>query len=126
MGRFIHIILDIEKIESGKRQFDLQSYRIQPLLVQAVEANQTYAEQLVCACSLRGAVPDLVIPLDSNRFMEVMANLLSNGAEFSPAGAIVEVTAQRRHGLALDCGYRPCAGHPGGISLENLRQIQPS
>ena len=84
--RLINDILDMEKIESGKMRFELQPHRIAPLLEQAVEANRAYGEQLGVQFQIQGAVPDAVVALDSDRFMQVMANLLSNAAKFSPRG----------------------------------------
>jgi len=38
------------------------------------------------------------VPLDSDRFMQVMANLLSNAAKFSPHGGVVEITTEHGEG----------------------------
>lgn len=39
--------------------------------------------------------PNLWVEVDPNRFAQVMANLLSNAAKFSPKGSAVEVSAVR-------------------------------
>jgi PAS domain S-box-containing protein len=96
--RLINDILDMEKIESGKMSFQLQPHRIRPLLEQAIEANRAYGEQLGVRFQIEGAVPDAIVPLDSDRFMQVMANLLSNAAKFSPAGGTVHIETQHREG----------------------------
>jgi len=96
--RLINDILDMEKIESGKMRFDMQLHRIRPLLEQAVEANRAYGEQLGVQFQIQAAVPEVVVPLDSDRFMQVMANLLSNAAKFSPSGGTVDIAAEQRDG----------------------------
>ena len=94
--RLINDILDMEKIESGKMRFDLQPQRIQPLLEQAVEANRAYGDRFGVRFEIRGEVPDRMVALDSDRFMQVMANLLSNAAKFSPHGGTVEIATEVR------------------------------
>jgi len=98
LGRLINDILDMEKIESGKMRFELQPHRIRPLLEQAVEATRAYGEQLGVQLLLRGPLSDALVPLDSDRFMQVVANLLSNAAKFSPHGGVVEITTQHGDG----------------------------
>jgi len=88
----------MDKIESGKMRFDFQPHRIRPLLEQAVEANRAYGDNLGVEFELRGDLPDRVVALDSDRFMQVMANLLSNAAKFSPRGGTVAITGELRTG----------------------------
>ncbi|MEO8628835.1 MAG: ATP-binding protein, partial [Betaproteobacteria bacterium] len=107
-------ILNMEKIESGKMRFDLQPHRLRPLLDQAIEATRAYGEQLRVSFKILGEVPERSILVDSDRFMQVMANLLSNAAKFSPSPGVVEVTANQT-GAAL----RICViDHGPGIPLD--------
>ena len=101
--RLINDILDIEKIESGKMRFDFRPYRLPPLLEQALEANRGYGAQLGVRFEVRGEIPDSVVRLDSDRFMQVMSNLLSNAAKFSPSPGIVEVATTRVEGTVRIC-----------------------
>jgi signal transduction histidine kinase len=76
----------------------MHPHRIRPLLEQAVEATCAYGQQLGVDFQFQGAVPDIVVTLDSDRFMQVMANLLSNAAKFSPPGGTVDIAAEQRSG----------------------------
>jgi CheY-like chemotaxis protein len=67
------------------------------LLQQALEVNQGYAERHKVRFVLEAASPGDAVLGDPDRLMQVMANLLSNAAKFSPAGAEVRVRA-RVHG----------------------------
>jgi len=96
--RLINDILDIEKIESGKMRFELQPQRIRPLLELALEANRHYGEQLGVRFEVLGEIPDGVISADSDRFMQVMSNLLSNAAKFSPSPGTVVIRTTRQEG----------------------------
>lgn len=93
--RLINDILDIEKIESGKLVFYFKPIEIASLLAQAVEANRAYGEQLNVKFEITAVPPNLKINADADRMMQVMTNLLSNAAKFSPPHSIVKIGAQR-------------------------------
>ena len=91
----VNDILDMEKIEFGTLAFDCQPTNLAELLENALEANHGYAEQFRVRFVL-GEVPrDAMVNVDAGRTMQVMANLLSNAAKFSPPGESVIVTATR-------------------------------
>lgn len=96
----INDILDIHKIESGKMEFDFEPLALSPFLEQAVEANQTFANQYRVTYQLQPAYEKLLVRADPNRLMQVMYNLLSNAAKFSRPGQVVEIGAQKRCGMA--------------------------
>jgi PAS domain S-box-containing protein len=94
--RLINDILDIEKIESGHMPFDLQPLELQPLTEQAMAANRPYAEQFSVSFALTTEVPDSWVRADADRLMQVMTNLMSNAAKFSPRGASVDLRITRQ------------------------------
>lgn len=92
LSLLINDILDIEKIESGKMRLDLQHYVLRPLIEQAVESNQGYAQHF--SVQLQAQVDTgSAVAVDADRFMQVMANLISNAIKFSNSGDVVEVAA---------------------------------
>lgn len=113
--RLINDILDIEKIESGKMTFDIRPTPLRPLLEQAIQSNQAYAAEFDVRTELddRGAEGAAVLA-DPDRLMQVVINLLSNAAKFSPPGATVTV-AVRRAGHAYCIAVRD---HGSGIPDE--------
>ncbi|MBT9589944.1 MAG: CHASE domain-containing protein [Thiobacillus sp.] len=88
----INDILDIEKIESGKLNFDLKPQALMPLVEQVVAANSGYAERHHVTFTLVEGVPGVRVNVDGERLMQVMSNLLSNAAKFSHPGGKVDVT----------------------------------
>ncbi len=90
----VNDILDMEKIEAGKMEFDMQPTKLMPLLAQALEGNRAYGEQYKVSYALENELPDMMIKVDTNRLMQVFANLLSNAAKFSPSGGKVLVAVE--------------------------------
>ena len=91
----VNDILDMEKIEAGKMEFDMQLVTLMPLLTQALDGNRAYGEQFKVSYELESSLPDVMIKADANRLMQVFANLLSNAAKFSPAGGKVSVSVEQ-------------------------------
>jgi PAS domain S-box-containing protein len=90
--RLVHLvndILDIEKIESGRMEFDLRPLPMVPLLEKAVEANRPYAQSFSVSLRTEGGKIGYVVLADADRLMQVLTNLLSNAAKFSPRDSTV-------------------------------------
>jgi signal transduction histidine kinase/CHASE3 domain sensor protein/ActR/RegA family two-component response regulator len=93
--RIINDILDVEKIESGKLDLQIGDVALAPLLREALEHNAPYGEKYQVSLVLESAPEDTQVRADADRLRQVLANLLSNAAKFSPAGAAVRVRAVR-------------------------------
>ncbi len=89
----VNDFLDIKKLEYGRMEFHIEAMDIAPLLIKALELNQTYAEELGVKLSLKDSLPKTKINADEGRFLQVMANLISNAAKYSPQGETVEIAA---------------------------------
>jgi PAS domain S-box-containing protein len=117
--RLINDILDIEKIESGKMVFEMLPLALGPVIEQALETNQSYASQLGVNLQLVRAVPEVKIMGDNDRILQVLTNLLSNAAKFSPAGDTVRVEVTRRN----EAVRVSISDHGPGISDEFRKNI---
>lgn len=91
LSLLINDILDMEKIESGRMKFDLVRQPLLPLVQQAIEANSGYAHTYGVQLVLTQALPEVEAAVDAHRILQVLANLLSNAAKFSPPQAQVDV-----------------------------------
>jgi PAS domain S-box-containing protein len=87
--RIINDILDIGKLESGQMALQLHSTPLLELLQQSIEANSGYADKFQVRFLLEGGSAEDYVMADSERLMQVLTNLLSNAAKFSPPGADV-------------------------------------
>jgi PAS domain S-box-containing protein len=95
----INDILDIDKIASGQMRFEKDEVAMAPIVAQAVEGIQAYAEQFGVQVRVRRSDASLAAVVDTGRLMQVLANFLSNAVKFSPRGGMVEVdlTRYRNH-----------------------------
>ena len=87
----VNDILDMEKIEAGKMELNAKPVVLMPLLNQSIDSNRAYAEQFKVIYELSNEQSELMVNLDTNRFQQVLANMLSNAAKFSPEGSKVSV-----------------------------------
>lgn len=94
--RLINDILDIEKIESGKMQMNRQPLTLAPLIQQTIDSLAAFGTQLGVRFQLEPP-PDVQIYADSDLIIQVITNLLSNAAKFSPAGEAVVVRVARHN-----------------------------
>ena len=93
--RLINDILDIEKVQSGTLKFRMEAMDLTSALEQALEVNAVYARYYDVALRLVRSEPGAFVLGDPDRIQQVLANLLSNAAKFSPRGATVEVEMVR-------------------------------
>jgi len=96
--RLIHLIndiLDMEKITAGKMQFDYTVVNLTSVVQQAVESNKGYGDQLHVRFELISAPDEAVmVKVDEKRMAQVMSNLLSNAAKYSPTDDTVEISIE--------------------------------
>jgi PAS domain S-box-containing protein len=97
----INDLLDMDKLIAGKMQFDIQPQPLLPVIEKSLRDNQSYAQQYQVSYQLQVDDTELWVSIDSLRLQQVMANLLSNAAKFSPPGATVTVDVQHlgRHAV---------------------------
>jgi PAS domain S-box-containing protein len=98
--RLINDILDLEKMESGKLDFQLEPLELGTLVTQAAQAHQGYAEEHGVTVETVVEAPEAWTVVDGGRLLQVLANLLSNALKFSPRGERV-VLRLGRNGARL-------------------------
>ncbi|WP_049629672.1 CHASE domain-containing protein [Cellvibrio sp. pealriver] len=94
LSRLVNDILDIEKLEFGKVQLTLKPHRVYPLLQQSIEQNFGYGARYGVTLQLDApseTAMAAVANLDSDRFLQIMANLISNAVKFSFLDGVVRV-----------------------------------
>ena len=95
LGRLVDDILDLEKLDSDTLQIQLEPVELEALLSTAIQANQGYAHQYGVSLALTESQGPAWVQANPDRLMQVMANLLSNAAKFSPRGACIDLRLER-------------------------------
>lgn len=90
----VNDILDFEKLSANKLDYDMTTADVNEELKQAAELNAGYAEQHRVSIDLQLAEEPLFIPVDVNRFQQVLANLISNAIKFSDPGSVVIIRTE--------------------------------
>ncbi|MBO0662144.1 CHASE domain-containing protein [Jiella sp. MQZ9-1] len=88
----INDILDMEKIASRGMAFDFENYDLGLAVESAIEATQAIFDK--GQITVETIKPDAATPIyvDADRLHQVLVNLLSNAAKFSPKGGVITVT----------------------------------
>ena len=94
----VNDILDLEKIGSGRMEFRFGAHDMALLVDNALQANKGFADEHGVKFELVECSVSSQVRADDDRIAQVMANLLSNAAKFSPKGAIVEIAIKEDDG----------------------------
>jgi PAS domain S-box-containing protein len=88
----INDLLDIEKIESGKLALVPEVIVLDELVRESMLLNKGFGERFQVRFEAREGMPASRVHADRKRLLQVMTNLLSNAAKFSPEGGVVEIS----------------------------------
>ncbi|MBT3989293.1 MAG: PAS domain S-box protein [Rhodospirillaceae bacterium] len=94
----INDILDVEKLQSDDTEFEFKKIDLVEVVSEAVELNRGFAEQCDVSFELSTSPDSTFIRADRNRVIQVISNLLSNAAKFSPAGSSVDIAVYDKAG----------------------------
>ena len=99
LATLINDILDLEKIQSGQMQFQIERLDIPAFLGKAIDLNAAYADKHGVHFRLLQPVPPVRVEADASRLLQVITNLMSNAAKFSPVGEAIDITAEVREAM---------------------------
>jgi signal transduction histidine kinase len=98
LTHLINDILDMEKLESDRQRFDVRRMNVAELVTRSLEDNAGFAQSMGVHFTTPEPLSNVDVLVDPGRFLQVMANLLSNASKFSPGGAPIEVRARSSQG----------------------------
>jgi PAS domain S-box-containing protein len=100
MTRLVDDLLDVARLKSGSIELRKAPVDLTDVVLQASEMARTVADaggvDLVVP-----PVPSLVVDGDATRLVQVVANLLTNAAKFTPAGGTASIRVRDEGGQAL-------------------------
>ena len=97
----INDVLDLAKIESGKRALDISDVNLKKVLENSLAfvSDVTLKNQIALSWDVDGVPP--IIQSDERKLEQIMDNLLANAAKFTPMGGSITVNAK-----LVDCRIR--------------------
>jgi len=98
LAALINDILDLEKIESGRMDLELKILDVGEFLHHALDINRAYADRHGVYFKLADPLPAVSVNADPDRLLQILTNLLSNAAKFSPQGGSIRVAAEAIEG----------------------------
>jgi PAS domain S-box-containing protein len=114
----VNDILDLAKVESGKLELELDDIDIRLLLDHSLVMIKEKAMKHGIDLELNvNGVPD-TIRADERKLKQIMYNLLSNAAKFTPDGGKITVSASAGHTHSEDLAAP--GGDPGGFIQINV------
>ncbi|HET8715541.1 MAG TPA: ATP-binding protein, partial [Holophagaceae bacterium] len=96
--RLINDILDIGRIEAGKLEIYARPLDLDAVVAQALESTAPYFAELEIRCDWTPGAAGAKVLADEGRLVQVLVNLLSNAAKFSPKEEPVQVRSFRAEG----------------------------
>lgn len=91
LRRQIDDLLDARRIETGRLRLEPKPLDLSALVNDALAQNTGYAERLHVQFDRLDSIGPVWVAADPVRMQQIMANLLSNAAKFSPAESKVDV-----------------------------------
>jgi two-component system CheB/CheR fusion protein len=101
MARLLDDLLDVSRITSGKFELRKEQVRFDDAVNAAIEAVEPIVRDHGITLSTSMAGVPLPVDGDGARLQQVVANLLTNAARYSPPGARVELRLQREGDIAV-------------------------
>jgi signal transduction histidine kinase len=100
LGRLVDDLLELTRSDAGKLRLDLTAVDLSALVNDAVASmlNSRQAEDLVITAEI---APGVSLEGDFPRLAQVVDNLCSNAAKYTPHGGRVDVRLLARHGTAI-------------------------
>jgi sigma-B regulation protein RsbU (phosphoserine phosphatase) len=126
LSRMINQLLDLSRIEAGKMEWRLEPLALAEVVAHAVQANRSLFEGKGIALAAEAREPGPRVLADRDKIIQVVTNLLSNAAKFTPAGGRVGVRTFETDGHGVveveDSGPGIAAEQAEAI-FERFRQV---
>jgi two-component system, NtrC family, sensor histidine kinase GlrK len=119
LTHLVNSILDLSRMEAGMMPYHFEKTHIEPLIEQSVNEIVPYAEAKRIRVE-REIGPDLpAVPMDADRILDALRNLIGNALKFTPEGGRIVVAA-----TSVDRGLEVSVRDSGpGVPAEKLLAI---
>lgn len=98
--KIVNDLLDMEKMQSGKMDYAVAPVDLGALIGDVVLQNHPYTQGFGVEVRIEAGDEPVTVLADEGRLAQVLTNLISNAAKFSPRGSEVILRLERVAGLA--------------------------
>jgi len=123
----INDILDLAKVEAGKMELELSTITVSDLILNSLNMikEKSMRHQIQLETKISNDVETLNITADERKLKQVMYNLLSNAAKFTPDGGSICVSAElkRKKGSHIDFLAISVKDTGIGVAFEDQKKI---
>ncbi|RYD22052.1 MAG: response regulator [Verrucomicrobiaceae bacterium] len=120
MAHLIDDLLDVSRITNNKVELQLEPISLHAVLMQAVESVKPLVDTRDHTLTLEKPTEDVTLVADHHRLTQVVSNLLTNAAKYTPPGGKIHVTAAVDAAGAVDISVKDSGQ---GIDPENQARI---
>lgn len=113
----VNDILTLEELHFGKMAIKAEEVDLRDILNEAAEANAAFAAECDVKFVVETTAEPAFVCADPDRLIQVMSNLMSNAAKFSPAGSGVKLRIEDRNN-----SWRVCVEDSGPGIPERSRE----
>jgi PAS domain S-box-containing protein len=92
LNGFIEQLLEISKMDAGVFNFSARRQSVESLMTATKTHIESLAEQHNLVIDIANALPDIIA--DTQRFEQILANLVENAAKYSPPHTVICVSAR--------------------------------
>ncbi|MBD1395500.1 PAS domain-containing sensor histidine kinase [Mucilaginibacter glaciei] len=96
LNAIVDELLDVTRIESGKMALNYTTYSLSDSVRDCAEEIRSYAKDKYIILTTS---PDIMVIADKVRLEQVIVNLLTNAAKYSPAGGTISIELENRGGV---------------------------
>ncbi|MBT3700910.1 MAG: PAS domain-containing sensor histidine kinase [Alphaproteobacteria bacterium] len=96
LADLVNDLLDLNKLASGKMEFDVAMVDVSSLVSQSLEINAPYADSFDIDLTFLEPETQWKILADESRLLQVLTNLISNACKFSSAKSKIVVSTAKR------------------------------
>lgn len=101
MARLVNDLLDVSRLARGKVQLERTRFELRDAVDRAVELARPLIEQTRHELQVLVQVPSLPLDGDIGRIVQVISNLLTNAAKYTPPGGRITLAARALNGRAV-------------------------
>jgi len=99
INRLVEEAAEVAQLDSRKLEFHFQPHSIQEAVDRAVQGSRPALQHHIIRIDIPEELP--LIRMDLDRVSEILIQLLDNAGKYSPPGAPIRITAERRDGQVI-------------------------